>query len=58
MNSYTLRPVTSNYLKCSSIQTIRSIKLKSGMYVIGHRPTHCIDSGEFRINSFITGVQK
>ena len=35
-----------------------SIELKAGMYIIGHRPTYNIDSGEFRINSLFTGVQK
>ena len=48
----------SNSLKCSSIQMVHSIELKLGMYIIGHRPTHCVEFGEFRTNSFFTGVQK
>ena len=47
-----------NFLKCSNIQTVYSIELKIGMYIVGHRPIYCIDFGEFRINSFFTGVQK
>ena len=34
MYSYTLRPMESNSLKCSSIQRIHSIDLKFGMYII------------------------
>ena len=45
-------------LKCSSIQTVHSIKLKFGMCIIGHHLTYCIDFGEFRINSLFTGVRK
>ena len=48
----------SNSLKCSSIDMVHSIDLKFGMYIIGHRPTHCVEFGEFRINSFFTGAQK
>ena len=52
--SYTLRPMESNSLKCSSIQMIHSIELNFGMYIIGHRPTYCVEFGEFRINSCFT----
>ena len=45
-NSYTLRPMEPNSLKCSSIQMIRSIDLKFGIYIIGHRSTNYIDFGE------------
>ena len=48
----------SNSLNCSSIQMVYSIELKFGMYIIGHRPTYCVEFGEFRINSFFTGAQK
>ena len=41
-----------NSLKCSSIQTVPSIELKFGMYIIVHRLIYCVDFGEFRINSF------
>ena len=51
-NFYALRPMESNSLKCSSIQMIRSIDLKFGMYIIVHRCTYCINFGELRINSF------
>ena len=57
-NSYTLRPMEPNSLKCSSIQTVHSIELKFGMHIIVHRLIHCVDFGEFRMNSFFTGVQK
>ena len=43
---YTLQPLESNSLKCSSIQTIHSINLKFNMHIIGHRSTNCIDFGE------------
>ena len=42
----------SNSFKCSSVQMVHSIKLKFGMYIVGHRPTYCVEFGEFRINSF------
>ena len=45
-------------LKCSSIKMVHWIELKFGMYIIGHRPTYCVEFGEFKINSFFTGVQK
>ena len=48
----------SNSLKCSSIQMVQSIELKFGMYIIGHRPTNCVEFGEFRINIFFPGVLK
>ena len=48
----------SNSLKYSSIQMVRSIELKFSMYIIRHCPTHCVEFGEFRINSFFTGTQK
>ena len=35
-----------------------SIELKFGMHIIGHRPTYCVEFGEFRISSFFTGAQK
>ena len=57
-NSYTLRPMESNSLKCSSIHMVHSIELKFDMYIIGHLPTYCAEFGEFRINSFFTGAQK
>ena len=43
----------SNSLKCSSIQTVHSIELRFGMYIIRHRPIYCVDFGEFRINNFL-----
>ena len=48
----------SNFLKCSSIQMVQLIVLKFGMYVIGHRSIHCVEFGEFGINSFFIGGQK
>ena len=57
-NSYTLRPRESNSLMCSSIQTLHLFELIFGVYIIGHRPTYYVEFGEFRINSFFTGVQK
>ena len=45
-NSYTLRPMESNSLKCSSIQMIHSIDLKFGMDIIDHRSANYIDFGE------------
>ena len=35
-----------------------SIEFKFDIYVIGHRPTHCIDFVDFRIDRFFTGLQK
>ena len=49
-NSWTLRPLESNSIKCSS--TVHSTELNFSMYIIGHRPPYCIDFSEFRINSF------
>ena len=57
-NSYTLRPMESNSLKCPSFQTLHSIKLKFDMYIISHRSTDCVDFGEYRMNIFFTRVQK
>ena len=57
-NSYTLWPMESNCLMCFSIQTGHSIELKFGMYIISHCPTYYVNFGEFKINSFFTGVQK
>ena len=48
----------SNSLKCSSTQMLHSIELKFVMYTIGHLSTYCVEFGEFKINSFFTGVQK
>ena len=48
----------SNSLKCSSIRMVHSIELKFGMYFIGHRPTYCVEFGEFRINRFFIGAPK
>ena len=42
-NSYTLRPMESDSLNCSSIQIVHSIELKFGMYIIGHRLTYCVE---------------
>ena len=56
--SYTLLPMESNFLKCSSMQTVHSIELKFDMHNIVHRFIYCVDFGEFKINSFFTGVQK
>ena len=50
--SYTLQPMESNSLKCSSIQTVHSVELKIGLYILRHRPRYCIDFGEFRNNRF------
>ena len=41
-----------NSSKCSNIQTVHLIELKFGTYIIGHRPTHCVDFCKFRINGF------
>ena len=40
------------FLKCSSTQTMHSIELKFGMYIIDHHPTHCVDFDKFRIHVF------
>ena len=45
-------------LMYSSIQIIRLIDLKFGMYVIGYRSTNCIDFGELRITSFLKEHKK
>ena len=45
-NSYTLRPMRSNSLKCSSIQMMHSIYLKFGMFIIGHHCTNYNNFGE------------
>ena len=50
--SYTLRPMVSNSLKCSTIQTMHSIELKFGMHIIGHHRTKATDFGEFLMHSF------
>ena len=34
------------------------IEFKFGMHITGHRRTNPIDFGEYRINSYFTGVQK
>ena len=57
-NCYTLWPMESNSLKCSSIQAMPLIELKFGMYIIDHRLTYCIDFGEFRITSFLLEYKK
>ena len=43
-----------NSLKCSNIQMVHSIKLKFGMYIIGHRFTNSIDFGEYRMHRLDT----
>ena len=55
-NSYTLRIMESNSLKCSSIQMVHSIEFKFGIYIIGHRPTYCVEFGEISINSSFIGA--
>ena len=57
-NSYTLRLMESISSKGSSIQMVHLIELKFGMYVIGYRPTFCVDFGKFSINNSFAGVQK
>ena len=57
-NSYTLWPMDSIFLKCSSIQMVHLIEIKFGMNIIGHYPTYYVEFGEFEINSFFTGAQK
>ena len=47
-----------NSLKCSRIQMVHSFELKCGMYIIGHRPTYCIDFGELWINNFLQEHKK
>ena len=47
-----------NSLKYSSFQMVLSIKLKFGMHIAGHHWANPIDFGEYRMNSFFTGVQK
>ena len=42
-NSYTLRPMESNSLKDSSIQTMHSIEFKFGMYITGHHRANPVD---------------
>ena len=54
-NSYTLRPMESNSLKYSNIQTVHSMELKFGMHIIVYYLIYCVDFGEFRINSFFIG---
>ena len=51
-NSYRLRPMESNSLKCFSIQMVHSIEFKFGMYITGHCQRNPIDFGEYRMNSF------
>ena len=58
MSSYTLPSMKSNSLRGSSIQTVPSIELKFGMYIIDHHFTHCIDFVEFKINSFLQECEK
>ena len=47
-----------NSLKCSNMQTVNSIELKFGMYITDPGRANSIDFGEYRMNSFFTGVQK
>ena len=47
-----------NSLKCYSTQTVDSIELKFGMYIIGHGTTYCVEFGEFRINIFLQEFRK
>ena len=56
-NCYTLRPIESNTLKGSSIQTMHWIELKFGIYIIGHHRTNPIDFDECCMHG-LTGVQK
>ena len=42
----------------NSVQTAHSIEIKFVMYITGHRRTNPTDFGEYRMNSFFTGVQK
>ena len=37
---------------------VHSIELKFGMYIIDHRLTYCVKSGEFEINSFLQEWKK
>ena len=48
----------SNPLKYRSFQMVHLIQFKFDVYVIGHRPTYCVNFGKFKNNSFFTGVQK
>ena len=57
-NSYILRPMETNSLKCSSIQTVHWIDLKFGMHIKVHRPIYCLKFDELGINSFFTGLQQ
>ena len=52
--SDTLRPMELNSLKSSNNESVHSIELKFGMYIIDHCPIYCIDFGEFRIKSFFS----
>ena len=56
-NSYKLRPTESNSLKCSSIQIVHSIELKSGIHITGLRRTNSIDFGECRMHRFLIELQ-
>ena len=46
------------FFKFASIQIVNSIELIFGMYIIGHRPTNCIDFGKLWINSFLQEHKK
>ena len=49
-NSYTLKPMELNYLKCNSIQTVRPIELNFATSDAGYFVMHCADFGESRSN--------
>ena len=51
--SYTLRLIESNTLKGSSVQTMHSIELKFGTYIIGHHRTNPVDFDECRMHRLI-----
>ena len=47
-----------NSLKGSSIQTVHSIELKFGIYIISHHRTNLTDFCEYRIHSFLQEYKK
>ena len=58
-NFHTLCPMELNYYKCASDSTVHSIELKFDRFIIGHRFTYYVDSGEFKIKSFfLQGCKK
>ena len=47
----------SNYKNYASVQTVLSIKLEFGIYIVGHHFSYYINFGLSRKDSFLQNVQ-